>query len=479
MEAFFPAFAVFAAVFTRPMERVATMDPAMATSLYEAQSVRLVYEAPLAIDYEARPYRLAPEYCELPEVSSDGLVYTFRTRRGPAADLVNSLERLRDPKLLSPSAWILKDVATIRTTAVDRVAIRLKRRVSYFPWLMSLSQCGVRRPDGSGTGEFTLARWRRNHEMVFRRKPEARRADGFDEVRYLVVDDASTRWLMFLKGELDYLESVPRDNWESVVDQHGELVPELKRRGIRMHHAPSLDSFYLGFNMSDPVLGKNRRLRQALNAAFDFPAWNRFFNGRIREAGGPVPAGVEGALPAETFPYRFNLGLAKRLLAEAGYPDGIDPATGRRLTLTLAIGRADQESRESGELTAAFFEKIGVKLELRFYTWDAFLKATSEGNVQLFRMGWVGDYPSAQNFLQLFYSPNMRPGVNRSGYVNAEYDAAYEREDWRRCQEILREDCPWIFQHFNVINSLTGPRVGGFLPSAFHEGHEKWYNVCP
>jgi len=464
-----------AAAFVRPMERVSTMDPAMATSLYEAQSVRLVYEAPLAIDYAARPYRLAPEYCELPEVSADGLVYTFKTLHGPAADMVSSLERLRDPKLISPSAWIMKDVASVRATAADRVEIRLKRCVSYFPWLMSMSQCGVRDANGAGTGAFVLEKWRKNHEMVFKRKPSALEPNTFDEVRYLVVDDASTKWLMFLKGELDYLDSVSRDNWESVVDKQGQLVPELQRRGIQMHHAPSLDSFYLGFNMTDPIVGKNRKLRQALNAAFDFPAWNRFFNNRIRESGGPVPAGVEGALPVETFPYRFNLNLAKRLMAEAGYPNGIDPQTGRRLVLTLSIGRADQESRESGELTAAFFEKIGIKLELRFHTWDAFLKATSEGRVQLFRMGWVGDYPAAQNFLQLFYSPNMRPGVNRSGYSNPEYDQAYEREDWRRCQEILREDCPWVFQHFNVINSLTGPRVGNFIPGAFLEGAERWF----
>ena len=77
---------LIAAAFTRPMERVATLDPVFAQSVYDSRVVQLLYETPLNIDYYARPYRLSPGYCELPEVSGDGLVYTFRTRGGSAAD---------------------------------------------------------------------------------------------------------------------------------------------------------------------------------------------------------------------------------------------------------------------------------------------------------------------------------------------------------------------------------------------------------
>ena len=80
------------ATFTRTLERVASMDPAMTRSVYDAHAVQLVYEPPLEVDYEARPYKLVPCFCELPEVSVDGLTYVFRTRGGRlvAADLVRS-----------------------------------------------------------------------------------------------------------------------------------------------------------------------------------------------------------------------------------------------------------------------------------------------------------------------------------------------------------------------------------------------------
>ena len=478
---------LLAAVFTRPMERVSTMDPAMAQSVYDSRAVQLVYEPPLTVDYEARPYRLAPGYCELPEVSGDALKYVFKTRHGPAADMVRSLERLRDPKIVSPNRWIVKDVDTIAAAGENAVEIRLKRRVHYFPWLMAMAPSAVVLADGDGTGAYRLENWRRNHAMTFVRREACKEPGAFDTIKYLVVDDMSTQWLMFLKGEIDLLGEISRDNWDSVVGIGGKLDPSLAKAGVRMHSMPTLEVMYLGFNMRDPVLGRNRKLRQALNAAFDFPEWAKFYNNRIVQCDGPVPHGVEGRLES-AFPYTYDLEKAKRLIAEAGYPGGIDPRTSRRLTLSLSIGRASQESREAGELTAAFFAKIGVRLELQFMTWDAFLRAVTEGRTQLYRMGWVGDYPDAQNFLQLFHSRNLSPGPNRSAYESAEFDREYDSAlaadsaqernlHWRRCQDIVREDCPWVFTHFNMSHSLVAPRVGNYIPSDFPYGQERFYRA--
>lgn len=497
---------LLAATFTRTLERVSTMDPAKATTVYDAHAVQLAYETPLAIDYTARPYRLVPGFCELPEVSEDGLIYLFKVKEGgegeqrkdkflcspspyvfTSSDMVRSLERLRDPAVVSPNGWVMKDVDTIRATDARTVEIRLKRRCHFFPWLMAMSACGVAGPNGEGTGPYELTHWRKNHEMVFERRDGGRgkREEGFGEVRYLVVDDASTQWLMFLKGELDFLGEISRDNFDSVVDARGRLDPMLERQGVKLHSIPTLETMYVGINMKDPVLGPNRKLRQALNAAFDYPAWEKFYNGRIVPSSTPVPPGVDGRLETP-FAYAFDLGKAKRLMAEAGYPDGIDPKTGRRLVLRMSIGRASQESREAGELTAAFYERIGIRLELDFKTWTAFVEAVNEGRVQLFRMGWVGDYPDAQNFLQLFHSRNVRPGPNRTAYANPEFDRAYDAAlaantaaernvHWKKCQEIVREDCPWVFTHVNKSYSLVRPTVRNYVPSDFPYGNEQYY----
>ena len=493
---------VLAATFTRPLERVSSIDPVQSRSLYDAHAVGLLYETPLAIDYKARPYRLVAGFCQLPEVSNDGLVYTFRLAHAnaplAATDVVHSLEKLRDPRVVSPNAWIMKDVDHVRAPDARTVVVTLKRRCHFFPWLMTMPAAAVHGPNGEGTGPYRLVNWRKNHEMVFERRASgAKRAkssaagaaaparNGFDTIRYLVIDDVSTQWLMFLKGEIDFLGEISRDNWDSIVGADGRLDPALVSQGVRMHSIAALESLYVGINMRDPVLGPNRKLRQALNAAFDGASWEKFYNDRIQRGDGPVPPGVAGRLETP-FPYAFDLKKAKRLLAEAGYSDGIDPKTGRRLVLTLTIGRASQESREAAELMAAFYERVGIRLECDFKTWDAFLKATGEGCVQMFRMGWVGDYPDAQNFLQLFYSKNQAPGPNRAFYANAEFDRAYEaalaattEEErngyWAKCQEIVREDCPWIFTHYNKAYSLTRPSVGNYVPTDFPYGVEQYY----
>ncbi len=483
------AAVLVAAAFTRPLERVSTMDPVLAQSAYDQRAVRLVYETVLSIDYKARPYRIAPGACELPETSADGLVYRLRVRGEglSAEDVVRGIRRLADPANASPNAFMVANVEKAVATGPRTVEIRLKSRQHVFPWM--LTYVGVAAADGSGTGPFKLVEWRKNHMMRFvRRKAPPQGAPRlFDEVRYLVVDDVSTQWLMFLKGEIDMLGEVSRDNWDSIVGRDGKLDPRLVESGVRLYETPTLDVMYVGVNMEDAVLGRNRKLRQALNCAFDFPAWRKFYNGQVSECTGPVPAGVDGRLETP-FAYSFDLDKAKRLLAEAGYPDGIDPGTGRRLTLSMAIGRANQDSREAGELMAAFYARIGVKLSIDFMTWDAFLKAMNERRVQLYRVGWVGDYPDAENFLQLFHSRNVSPGANHSNYVNPEFDREYDaamasadvaerNAHWAKCQEIVREDCPWIFTHCPKSYSLVRSRVGNYVPGAFPYGNERYYEV--
>ena len=108
----------------------------------------------------------------------------------------------------------------------------------------------------------------------------------------------------------------------------------------------------------------------------------------------------------------------------------------------------------------------------------------SRGETQLFRIGWMGDYPDAENFLQLFYGPNQSPGPNRSNYRNPAFDALYREalaadtpgrlSRYRDMQEIIRQDCPWIFIHFARAYSLSHRHVIDFQPHDFPYGMEKY-----
>ena len=472
-------------VYRIPFGRVASMDPIRAADEMAAKCVALEFEPLLEVDYYARPYRLKPCVCELPEVSEDGLTYTFRIIGGvkfrngrdvTAADVKRCLGRLADKANASPGMWTMANVKSVEAADARTVAITLKKPSHVFKWLMAMPFAGVMAEDGCGSGAYTLKSWRKNHEMVFERNAAYREKVAIDELRFLVVDDVSTQWLMFLGGQLDYLGSVSRDNWDAVIGKDGELLPQLAAKGMTLKTSSSLSVFYIGINMKDPVLGPNRKLRQALNCAFDFPAWQRFLNNRVVASNGPLPPGIDGRLETP-FAYSYDAAKAKALLAEAGYPNGIDPKTKRRLHLEISIGRATQDAREMAELMASFYDRVGIELVARYMTWDAFLTAVNEGRTQMFNLGWIGDYPDPENFLQLFHSRNVSPGSNHGSYVNPEFDRAFDALDWKTAQEIVREDCPWIFLHSPKVYSLVWNRVENYIPTDFAYGIEKHLRI--
>ncbi len=526
------------------MERIASLDPAQSVSVYSAHAVALVYENLLRYAPTPPPYALEPALATaLPDVSADSLTYTFSLN--PAArfwpdpclpeggrpltahDVIYSFKRLCDKRGDTPSAWIvidrirgMKDFAN-RTTGLPDDApypeldsfralddhtlqIILARPSPEFSWLLTLPATAVIPREAVafykkrfnehpvGSGPYTLASWRRNYELVFDRAPAwhgwtSATGAPFDRVVYRQIDDVSTQWLAFLAGELDLLPRVSRQ-LDGVLTPGNALAPKLAQRGIALHTALTLEVAYIAFNMDDPVLGRNTKLRQALNAAFNAPQWAAFFNHRVRPATGPVPPNVNGYSDAP-FPYAYDLELARQLLAEAGYPGGVDPATGEALKLTLELGRTTQDSQEAIERFCAFMARVGVHVATSYNTSPTFFKKIAQREAQMFRIDWLGDYPGAENFLQLFYSPNASPGPNRCNYVNPDFDRLYEaaramgdtpQRDalYAQMQAILREDCPWIYLNVSTVYSLTGPHVDGYLAHPFPYGMEIFYRAA-
>jgi ABC-type transport system substrate-binding protein len=365
-----------------------------------------------------------------------------------------------------------------------------------------------------GTGPFVLHNWHwRNYRIEFVRNPtyhgdtyptQGEAGDKekgllddagkplplLDRVTEYVIADDSTAWLKFLVGDLA-MSPISRGNFGAVVTPQRDLTPEMKGRGIRLDVAPEMSIFYVGFNMDDPVVGPNKKLRQALACAVDHEKWVAFYNHRQIPAKGPIPPNLAGYDSQAPPAYPFNLSLARRLLAEAGYPDGRDPKTGRRLTLTLEMPNAnDPQQRQSADLLASFFDAIGVELRVNYNNWPEFLKKTERRQAQTFFVGWIIPYPDAINFLLLFYSPNASPGPNDSNYHNPEYDRLYERarvmddtperaELYRGMAALVIDDCPWIFLTHPLSFRLLQPWLGNYKYHDCPYPNAKFYKVDP
>jgi ABC-type transport system substrate-binding protein len=519
-------------------------DPVKVSDVASSAMICRVYEGLLEYAYLDRPYRVQPMLAEtMPEVSEDGLTYTFRIRKGiffqddpcfpggkgrelTAEDFVYSIKRMADLKNASSGFWVFNGrvagldefraasageaptdyAASVEgVRSIDRYTLQIRLKESYpqLLWVLAMHYTfAVPREavefygDGFvnhpvGTGPYILETWNNNYRIEFVRNPkwaetgrielypstgtaEARAAGLLDDagkqipfidriVQY-VVDDVATTWMMFLSGQFSY-STISRDNWAAVITPGRELVSEMKEQGVELLSSPTLYLSYIGFNLDDPVVGKNKKLRQALSCAFDPELLVQYYNGRVTPVYGPLPDPLAGFKPKPTA-YSFNLEKAKRLLAESGYPDGIDPASGRRLELTLELGDAAPDTRQVVELMVGMVDKIGVVLKASYNNWPAFLDKLDRRQAQIFKLGWVADYPDSENFLQLFYGPNASPGPNHANYASPQIDKLYEQlrtmlpgpEKDRLCEQmvdIVIEDCPWVFLYQPMDFAVT------------------------
>jgi len=362
-----------------------------------------------------------------------------------------------------------------------------------------------------GTGAYYIETYRPNKEIILARNPHYRiepyphEGEPEDRPRGLLVDAGSalpfidkavytfepeyiTSWNKFLQGYYD-LSGINSDSFDQAVtmtEQGAALTDTLKDKGIDLITAPTASIMYFGFNMRDSVVGgldeKQCKLRRAISIAIDIEEHlDIFSNGRGIPANGLIPPGIfgyqegrKGMNPyvydwdaVQQQPVRKSIDEARRLLAEAGYPNGIGP-DGRQLTISF-------DNMLTGSSYAPYinwiikqFRKLNIHLEINTTDYNRFQDKINSGNFQFFNWGWNADYPDPENFLFLLYGPNARHGhgvENTTGYVSERFDQLFRRMETMdntperleiidRIQAILQHDAPLHFGYFPVAYSL-------------------------
>ena len=284
-----------------------------------------------------------------------------------------------------------------------------------------------------------------------------------DRVEVRREKEGIPRFNKFLQGYYD-ASAVIKESFDKVV-QEDALSPEMMERGIALDKAVALDVFYIGFNFDDPVVGRaggdrSRKLRQAMSLVIDAEEYSRIFmNGRGVPAQTPIPPGIYGYDPDYRNPFRqMDFDRAKRLMVEAGYPGGVDPATGEALRLTF-----DSSDTTTAGLTQVRFyteawKRLGIDMQIEATNYNQFLEKLRNGAHQVFQSGWVADYPDPENFLFLLWSEmgkSEHGGPNATNFTDASFDALFlemkTRENGpqrmteiRKILHILERERPWI-----------------------------------
>jgi oligopeptide transport system substrate-binding protein len=325
----------------------------------------------------------------------------------------------------------------------------------------------------TGSGSYCMIEYLREQRMIleanpiYRGRPDVEGyakvadADRMPHVRRIEYDffqEQVPPWLLFTQGLFD-ISGIPKESFNQAIQvSTGDVSPELAKKGIVLNKVDEAATFYTGFNMQDPILGKNKPLRQAMSMAFDRASYiSKFLNGRGTLPDGPIPPGFPTYDPHGENPYtQFNLQAAREKMKEAVAING-----GPIPTLHLLMQGADTESRQTADDFVLQMREIGVDVEPEYRDFARWLQMTDNRQTQIFESGWIADYPDEQDFLQLFYGKNAPAlGLNLAAYVNPEFDKLYEqaavmqdssvrRNLYLQMQKIVMEDCPWLIQFYS------------------------------
>ncbi|MCG2634590.1 MAG: ABC transporter substrate-binding protein [Gammaproteobacteria bacterium] len=370
-----------------------------------------------------------------------------------------------------------------------------------------------------GTGPYLLAVNDPNRRMLLKRNPEFRsepypdqgepgdRASGLledagkpmpfvDEVLFTLEKESIPIWNKFLQGYYD-ISGISSDSFDQVIDfgPAGDITlsQEIRDKGIRLQSTIAPSTVYIGFNMLDPVVGgdnqRARLLRHAIGIVIDQEESIAIFrNGRGIVMQGPLPPGLFGYRDGEAGlnpylydwvdgkPRRKSVEEAGHLMSEAGYPEGIDPATGEPLLLYFDTSASGPQAKAYLDWLRKQLRKIGVQLVIRSTDFNRFQDKVRKGKAQMFQWGWNADYPDPENFLFLFYGPNSRAlhgGENTNNYQNPEFDALFEQ----------MRNMPNGLQRQALIDQMVGylqrdlPWASGFHPKDLVLYHGWNYNT--
>ena len=372
-----------------------------------------------------------------------------------------------------------------------------------------------------GTGPYMMTVNDPNRQMVLARNPnfhgetypaEGEPNDGaaglladagkplpfIDKVVFSMEKESIPYWNKFLQGYYDF-SGISSDSFDQAVSftAQGEagVTDDMAQKGIRLLSSVAPSTNYMGFNMRDNVVGKAseraRKLRLAISIAVDYEEYVSIFaNGRGIPAQSLIPPGIFGykagreGMNAYVYdwaggaPQRKPITDARKLLAEAGYANGVDQTTGKPLLLNLDTTGSGPDYNARLNWLRKQFMKLNLQLQIRSTDYNRFQDKIRDGNAQIFYWGWNADYPDPENFMFLLYGPNSRvgkEGENSANYDNPEYNRLFEQmknmENSPQRQaiidqmlEIARHDAPWLW---------------GFNPKEYGLYHAWMHNVKP
>ncbi len=469
-----------------------TLDPALMTGVAGMTVARELLEGLTRL--HPRTLRPEPGVARSWDLSADGRQYTFHLRESrwsngdpvTAHDFLYSWERVLNPETTGSSyAYMLfcltgarefnegalADFGQVGARAEDdrTLVVTLERPMPYFLSLAAFATLypvhratvekygdrWTRAENIVGNGAFVMKSWFPHKEIVLEKNDSYWDAGNvaLDRVRALAVEKAETGWMMYMRGETDWIRSIPMARTDGA-----------KKRSDYTS-APYFGTYFYRFNVTEKPLD-DPRVRKALAMAIDRPSiCENVLRAGQEPAFSYVPPMVEGYRGSAGFTYDPE--AARELLAGAGFPGG----KGMR-KITILYNTSEAHKKIAEVVQDMWKRELGIEVELVNQEWKVYLSTVNNMEYDVARGSWIGDYLDPNTFLDMFVTGG---GNNRTGWANERYDRLVETAaatvDEKKRAGILRdaerilveEELPIIPLYFYVYEYLLRPGVEGFF----------------
>jgi peptide/nickel transport system substrate-binding protein len=413
---------------------------------------------------------------------SDPRIWTFHLRHGlkrqhdgkelSAEDVVHSIDRVKhDPK----SAQVDNVERIASAEAVDLYTVKLVTKEPLAPLLSYLTQVAITGKDlhdklgdnadktaPYGWGPYAVDDIAIGQRMVLHKNPDwpGMKAANPDRLIFVRIREEEPRITALLNGEVQIALAIPPHLAQRVAATSG-----MKAVGI-----PSVEQMFLGMNPKYKPWD-NKTLRQAVAYAIDREAIIKsVFGGQATLLDGPIGQGQYGYSPDVAPKYRYDPEKAKKLLAEAGYPNGLD------VELLMAPNRYVNDL-QSSEAVAAMLSKVGIRTKLKPTEYSVFWPRLRKGQNPFYYMG-RGSVIDPSPMLSQYLETDMSP---RLGYSNPkldavlqaerrEFDPAKRKQLLLQASDIIQDEVPAFFMW--RINSIYG--ISDKVTFAPHSDERVW-----
>jgi len=406
------------------------------------------------------------------------------TRKVTAYDFEYSFNRLLDEKIASRGRWVLNNVERFQAENDSVFSIKLKQPFPAFLGLLSMRFCSVVpkeaidfygtdfRSNPVGTGPFQFKLWEENVKLVLRKNPNYFEVDEqgnklpyLEAIAITFLPDKQSEFLQFIQGKLDFISGLDNSYKDEIVTTNGELQEKYNDQ-IKLITSPYLNTEYLGFFMETEISEiQSKKLRQAINYGFDRVKMITYLrNGMgIPAVNGFIPKGLPGFNAIEGFSYQPE--KAKDLVNEFKTETGIKNPT-------ISIG-TNSQYLDLCEFIQRELEKIGITTSIDVMPPSTLRQMKSSGELAIFRASWIADYPDAENYLSLFYSPNFTPnGPNYTHFKNKIFDSLYiealqisdikqRKFLYTKMDSIVIEEAPVVPLFYDMAVRFVNKKVSG------------------